>query len=274
MTPVTKGYVDITGGQVHYLCAGPQDGTPLVLLHATSDAASMWEPALPVFGRLGYRAVAFDIPGHGNSFRPESEPGANGYAAMMHEAVRAFGLERYHLLGHHFGGTVAGILAADHPNSVRTLSVFGWNKIGGEWIKSIRAAKPREFGADGETVRHHWVRRWEMSGRLLDDPAENRFSEALGLRTMIALLQAGKEWFWAYRAIGETDHAVLAGRIGCPVLLFAGPRDHLWQESQDGVADFANARFVGMDWVGVDAVDEEPDLFCAVVDRFIRAENP
>ncbi len=271
MTAIHKSYVDIEGGQVHCLASGPQNGTPLVMLHATSDAASMWEPVLPLFGGRGYRAVAFDIPGHGNSFRPAAEPGAQGYAGMMLEAARSFGFDTYHLLAHHFGGTVAGVMAAEQPEAVRTLSVFGWNKIGGEWIESIRKAGPRVFGPDGRTVGHHWVRRWEMSGRLLDDPNENRFTEAMGLRTMIALLQAGPEWYWAYRAIGETDHAALARQITCPVLLFAGPRDHLWQESQDGVADFANASFVGIDWVGVDAADEEPETFCRVVDEFIRS---
>jgi len=269
--PIRRGYVDIAEGQIHYLASGSESGTPLLMLHATSDAASMWEPVLPLFGARGYHAVAFDIPGHGNSFSPAERPGAAGYATMMSAAAKAYGFDRYHLLAHHFGGTVAGVMAAEHPDPVLTLSVYGWNKIGGEWIEQIRAAKPREFSRDGETVRHHWTRRWEMSGRLLDDPSENRFTEALGLRTMIALLQAGNNWHWAYRAIGETDHVALARRIACPVLLFAGPRDHLWQETQDGVADFPNARFVGMDWVGVDAADEEPAAFCDVVDIFIRS---
>ena len=49
-----------------------------------------------------------------------------------------------------------------------------------------------------------------------------------------------------------------------------GPRDHLWSEPQGSVDDFSNACFLAMDWVGVDAADEEPEAFCTIVDRFIR----
>jgi haloalkane dehalogenase len=270
---IRKGYVDIPEGQVHYLACGPTDGIPLVLLHATSDAASMWEAVLPLFGERGYRAIAFDIPGHGNSFRPAQQPSALDYAAMMHAATSAMRIGPSHLLGHHFGATVAGLLAAEYPDDTRSLSLYGWPNVGDAFMKSIASAGPREFPADGTTVREHWVRRWAMSGMGLDNPSDSRFSEALGVRTLVALLQSGRNWFWAYRAIGESNHRALAKRVTCPVLLFAGPRDHLWHETQDAVADFSNARFVPMDWVGVDAADEEPEAFCTIVDRFIHRDQ-
>jgi hypothetical protein len=53
-------------------------------------------------------------------------------------------------------------------------------------------------------------------------------------------------------------------------LINSRPRDHLWSETQDSVDDFSNACFVAMDWIDVDAADEEPEAFCTVIDRFIR----
>jgi hypothetical protein len=53
-------------------------------------------------------------------------------------------------------------------------------------------------------------------------------------------------------------------------LINSRPRDHLWSETQDSVDDFSNACFVTMDWIDVDAADEEPEAFCTVIDRFIR----
>ena len=53
------------------------------------------------------------------------------------------------------------------------------------------------------------------------------------------------------------------------MLLFAGPRDHNWLESQTGIADFADARFVAMPGTGVDATDEYPDEFCGIIGRFL-----
>ena len=90
---------------------------------------------------------------------------------------------------------------------------------------------------------------------------------------MIALLEAGPEWCWAYQAIGDTDASALARRIRCPVLLFAGPRDHNSLESQAAVADFADARFVAMPEAGVDAADEYPDEFCGIVTTFLAGRR-
>ena len=58
-----------------------------------------------------------------------------------------------------------------------------------------------------------------MTGMGLDDPSENKFSDAFGVRTLVALLLAGRDWFWAYRVIAEIDHRVLATRIGCPTII-------------------------------------------------------
>ena len=38
----------------------------------------------------------------------------------------------------------------------------------------------------------------------------------------------------------------------------------------DAIGDFADARFVAMDWVGVDAPDEDAESFARIVDDFIR----
>jgi pimeloyl-ACP methyl ester carboxylesterase len=108
-----------------------------------------------------------------------------------------------------------------------------------------------------------------MSAMGMSDPAKSVFGEAMALRTMIALLEAGPDWCWSYHAIGATDATALARRVRCPVLLFAGPRDHNWRESQVAVADFADARFVAIPDAGVDAADEYPVEFCAIVASFL-----
>ena len=269
---IRKHYVDTSIGQVHGLISGPDDGVPLVLLHQTSDAATMYEPVLPLFGAKGYRAVAIDIPGQGYSVKPPHQPSGEEFAAWTHEAAVAFGLPTYYLLGHHFGGTVAGFMAAALPDAIKSMMVYGWVDIHGtEWGNNMQNAKSRVFDPAGEIVKHHWTRRWAMSGLDLEDPSENRFTETMGLRTMIALLQAGPTWYYAYHLMGSTDHKALVQRIKCPVLMFAGPRDHIYNESRDAVPNFLNARWEHMDWIGVDVTDEEPEKFTEVVDRFVSS---
>jgi pimeloyl-ACP methyl ester carboxylesterase len=109
----------------------------------------------PHFGDLGYRAIAVDIPGHGNSFRPVRQPSELDYAAMMHTVVKAMGIGPCHLIGHHFGATIAGVLAAEYADNARSLSVYGWPKVSRALLKSFDNARPCEFSADGAAVNDH-----------------------------------------------------------------------------------------------------------------------
>ena len=266
-----NGFVDTPNGQIRYVESG--QGHPLSLVHATSDASSMWEPVLPRFGALGYRAVAIDLPGHGVSYRPATAPGPQGYASAIKAVADGLGIRRAALLGHHFGGLIAAQAAAEWPAVFDRLAIYGWGRNDAAARKKRMEAGPRAFARDGEDLHKHWLHRWNMSGMLLDDASQNRFNEEIAVRAMIAYLQAGPNWYWAYHAMGETDPLALAARVSCPVLLFAGPRDHYWRESQAAVGDFPDAKFVAMPWVGPDAADEEPGAFCAVVHDFLSARR-
>jgi len=266
---IRKGYVSTRGGQVHFLEAG--QGPNIVLLHMTADAASQWEQVLPELAGRGYRALAFDIPGHGNSYRPASQPTGDDYAAAIAEAIRRVGIERTTILGHHFGAIVAALVTIRNPDLIERFCSYGWPRHDAALMAQRRGMPGRVFDREGTMVRDVWVKRWDMSGMLLPAGEPSRFTEALAIRTMIAKLQAGKTWNWAYHCIGNADPVALARQIRCPVLLFAGPRDHNYQESKDAVGDFADARFVEIPWVGVDAPDEDPGQFAKVMDDFLRA---
>lgn len=263
-----KGYVDTRDGQVHYLEAG--SGYPVVFLHMTADAASQWEQVLPEMATRGYRALALDIPGHGNSFRPATPPGGADYARWIVDALAGLHLRRLTLLGHHFGAMVGAHVAVQEPARIDRFCAYGWPRHDAALRAQRRAMPGRTFDRAGEMVKDVWVKRWDMSGMLLPPGEADRFSEALAIRTMIAKMQAGKTWNWAYHAIGEADPLALAAQIHCPVLLFAGPRDHNYQESIDAVGDFRRAEFVPMTWVGVDAPDEDPGAFARIVAEFIE----
>ena len=265
---IRRSYADSSGGQIHSLESG--NGPPVLFLHMTADAASQWEDVLPRMARRGHRAIAFDIPGHGKSFRPPAEPDGPAYAAWVMEALSSLGIARATLVGHHFGALVGAWATALQPDRVDRFCAYGWPRHDAELRAKRREMPGRVFDRAGDMVRDTWVRRWDMSGMLLPPDEPSRFTEALAIRTMIAKLQAGKTWNWAYHCIGLTDPIALAKRIRCPVLLFAGPRDHNYQESMDAIGDFADARFVAMDWVGVDAPDEDAESFARIVDDFIR----
>jgi len=265
---VRRSYVDTSAGQMHYLTAGT--GYPVILLHMTSEAATQYEMVLPELAKLGYRAVAIDLPGHGNSYRPASEPEPQDYARAVKETADALDIKRATVQGHHFGAVVAAWTYRCHPELVDRLCFYGWTRHSDELRAARLSAVAREFPADGEAVKKSWMRRWEMGRTGLKEGEPSRCTEEQALRSFIAKLQAGKNWHFAYHCIGKTHPLEMAAKIDCPVLLFAGPGDLNWQRSIDAVGDFRDARFVPMaDGIGENAPEEDPASFARIISDFI-----
>jgi pimeloyl-ACP methyl ester carboxylesterase len=104
-----------------------EPGAPLVLLlHGFPQTRYTWRHQLPALAAAGFRAVAPDQRGYSPGARPS---GVESYAvdALLADALAiagACGAERFHLVGHDWGGQLAWLLAARHPERVRTLTVL------------------------------------------------------------------------------------------------------------------------------------------------------
>ena len=90
------------GAKVHALEAGPSAGRGVLLLHGARFRAATWEElgTLAVLGGRGYRVVALDLPGYGESAPSEAAP-----ADFLEACLDALALERAVIVSPSMSGT-------------------------------------------------------------------------------------------------------------------------------------------------------------------------
>ena len=94
-------------------------GTPLVLLHGISSGAASWHKQMAL---SGYRVLAWDMPGYGESpMLPVEQANAGDYADALARLLDHAGVERAVVVGHSLGALVASAFAAKYPRRVRYL---------------------------------------------------------------------------------------------------------------------------------------------------------
>ena len=117
-----EAYVDVLGARVHYLHAG--NGRPMLLIHGLVGSSGNWWRNIDALASHA-SVYAIDQLNAGQSERiagldPSLEAAADRVAATM----TALGLADADIAGHSHGGAVAMMLAARHPERVRSLILF------------------------------------------------------------------------------------------------------------------------------------------------------
>jgi pimeloyl-ACP methyl ester carboxylesterase len=81
-------------------------GTAVVMLHGVGGGRGVWAGQLVSFAAAGYRAVAWDAPGYGDT-PPIAPYDMAGLAAALGRLLDAIAAPRVVLLGHSMGGMLA-----------------------------------------------------------------------------------------------------------------------------------------------------------------------
>ena len=130
--------------------AGDAGDPVVVLLHGWPLNRSIWSEVLDPIAGAGFRVLAPDLPGFGES--PPMEPEAATVEAYAEEVARfleAFGRGPVSIAGHSFGGYVALALAERRPDLVGSLGLVSSRAIADtdaarkgrhETIEKIRAS--------------------------------------------------------------------------------------------------------------------------------------
>ncbi|WP_329246368.1 alpha/beta hydrolase [Actinoallomurus sp. NBC_01490] len=113
--------VHTQAGEMSYVEIGT--GPAALFVHGIATNAYIWHNLIPLLADTR-RCVAIDLPLHGQSLAaPEHQLTVGSFADTLAEVCAGARLGQVDLVGHDTGGAVAQILAARHPELVRTLTL-------------------------------------------------------------------------------------------------------------------------------------------------------
>lgn len=104
--------------------AGPEDGTPVMLLHGFPETSLSWSAVVPLLINAGLRLIAPNQRGYSPGARPPSvaDYSTDVLADDVIAIADALGLATLHLVGHDWGGAVAWVVAANHADRLESLT--------------------------------------------------------------------------------------------------------------------------------------------------------
>lgn len=122
--------------------SGPDDGQPVVLLHGWPDRASLWDHQIAALIAAGFRTIAPDLRGFGDSAKPAEVDAYNilFLAGDVQGILDHLGVERAHVVGHDWGSALAWAIAGFAPERVQKLV-------------AMSVGHPSGFGAAGLAQR-------------------------------------------------------------------------------------------------------------------------
>ena len=148
--PGESRYATIGGIRTHYVLAG--QGRPVVLIHGLGASVATWRDNIaPLAERLAVYAV--DLPGHGDSDKPDISYDAESMAEFVRAFADHLGIENPALVGHSMGGGLALITALTYPELVSRLVLVSSGSLGRQVTPFLRLV----------TLR--WIGEWFTGGR-------------------------------------------------------------------------------------------------------------
>jgi pimeloyl-ACP methyl ester carboxylesterase len=215
------------GLKLAYFDEGEPSGPPVLLIHGFASSALVnWvHPGwLKTLGDGGYRVIAIDNRGHGQSDKPH-DPEAYHVPLMAADAIALLdhlGIPEAHVMGYSMGARITAFAALANPHRIRSV-IFGGLGIGmvtgvGDWDPIADALLAPSL----EDVTHE---RGRMFRAFADQTKSDRLALAACIRT-------------SRDELTPQDVA----RITVPVLIGVGTKDDIAGSPQELAALMPNAR--------------------------------
>ena len=252
-------------------------GPTVLMLHGIGGGHRAFAPQVETLASLGYRAVAWDMPGYGRS-APIEPYSFKGLAQRCVDLIDALQCDSVTLLGHSMGGMVAQEVIARRPDKVNKLILCGTSAAFGKrtdgrsadaWAQQFIAQRTAPLDA-GQTMA-------DMAARLVPQmvgPAA--LPEGLKLAEHCMASVPAATYRRALECLVTFDRQAALAHIRVPTLLMGGELDRVAAPAvmRQMAAAIARARYAELPGIGHLMNLEAPDAFDALLLDFLREPTP
>jgi 3-oxoadipate enol-lactonase len=195
-------------------------GETVLLIHGLGGTSNTWSGLGATLAR--YATIRPDLPGSGRSGRVTGELSIARFVGAMLKVLDASNVSGAHVVGHSLGTIVATHLAAEHPERVRSLALFGPLLAPAEGARAAirtRGEKARSEGTIGmQAIADTLVQASTSATTRTRRPAALAFVRESLMR------QDPEGYGRTCEALADATPAEIA-RIDCPTLLVTGDED-------------------------------------------------
>ena len=242
-------------------------GPTVLMLHGIGGGHLAFAPQVETLASVGYRAVAWDMPGYGHS-APIEPYTFKGLAESCIALIESLSCGDVTLLGHSMGGMVAQEVVARRPELVGKLILCGtspsFGKPDGDWQRSFIAERTAPLDA-GQSMA-------QLAAQLVPQMAgPAALPEGLQLATHCMSLVNPSTYRRALEALVSFDRRANLPHIRVPTLLIAGEHDRNAPPAvvKKMAASIPGSTFIEMAGVGHLQNLEAPDDFDTLVLNFL-----
>lgn len=234
---------DVHANGIRLHVAETGEGPLVLMVHGFGEFWWGWRHQLTALSDAGFRAVAVDLRGYGDSDKPPRGYDAWTLAGDVGGLIKALGERKAHVIGHGWGGLLAWSAAALHPRLVHSVVAVGAphplalrrqirrtalrrrpenqaRAIGTLFRGQIPMYPERKLVKDGavalERLMRAWAgRKWAASADFTE--AVERYKQAMRIRGVAFC--AMEYYRWAVRSQVRSEGRRFAEALGKPILV-------------------------------------------------------
>ena len=279
--------------RIHYIDCPSLSETEkcvILLIHGYPNTSYQWRHVITPFAKAGYRVIAADYRGAGDSSHPKSGYDkvtiANDLYKVAHDHLGV--KSPLHVVGQDIGGMIAHAYAASHPDHTRSVM---WGEC------PLPGATPYESGFKNSPGMWHFTFQQQLDlpelltqgrekiyikhfyDRLCFNPVGITPRDVDHYATSFAQpggMRAGFELYRAFPQDAKDNRAMLdqGGQLKMPAAALCGEMSLLLEVAEEQTREFYKAvEVVTVDKSGHWTAEENPQDFVEKVLRFVEKHN-